>query len=67
MNLLQRIWRSSLGKKYLMALTGLALFGFVVGHLVGNLQVFGNPELINSYAYWACSPRWPSTWPRPSP
>ena len=28
MNLLQRIWRSSLGKKYLMALTGLALFGF---------------------------------------
>jgi len=28
MNLLQRVWRSSLGKKYLMALTGLALFGF---------------------------------------
>ena len=52
MNLLQRVWRSSLGKKYLMALTGLALFGFVVGHLVGNLQVFGNPELINSYAYF---------------
>ncbi len=52
MNLLQRVWRSSLGKKYLMALTGLALFGFVVGHLVGNLQVFGNPELINSYAHF---------------
>ena len=52
MNLLQRIWRSSLGKKYLMALTGLALFGFVVGHLLGNLQVFGKPELINAYAYF---------------
>lgn len=52
MNLSQRIWRSSLGKKYLMALSGLALFGFVVGHLLGNLQIFGKPELINSYAHF---------------
>lgn len=52
MNLLQRVWHSSLGKKYVMALTGIALFGFVVGHLLGNLQVFGKPELINSYAYF---------------
>lgn len=52
MNLLTRIWRSSLGKKYVMALTGIALFGFVIGHLVGNLQVFGNPELINTYAHF---------------
>lgn len=35
-----------------MALTGLALFAFVVGHLLGNLQVFGKPELINSYAHF---------------
>jgi len=52
MNLLTRIWRSSLGKKYVMALTGIALFGFVIGHLVGNLQVFGNPDLINTYAHF---------------
>ena len=33
-----------------MALTGLVLFGFVVGHLIGNLQVFlGSPEPINRY------------------
>ena len=33
-----------------MALTGLVLFGFVVGHLVGNLQVFlGSSEPINRY------------------
>jgi len=50
MNLLLRIWRSSLGKKYVMALTGAALFVFLIGHLVGNLQVFGKPELINRYA-----------------
>jgi succinate dehydrogenase / fumarate reductase, cytochrome b subunit len=35
-----------------MALTGLALFFFVIGHLIGNLQVFGPPELINSYAHF---------------
>jgi succinate dehydrogenase / fumarate reductase cytochrome b subunit len=40
MNLPLRIWRSSLGKKFLMALTGVILFGFVIGHLAGNLQIF---------------------------
>jgi succinate dehydrogenase / fumarate reductase cytochrome b subunit len=40
MNLPLRIWRSSLGKKFLMALTGLILFAFVIGHLLGNLQIF---------------------------
>ena len=52
MNLITRIWQSSLGKKYVMALTGLALFVFAVGHLLGNLQVFGPPELINTYAHF---------------
>lgn len=52
MNLPTRIWRSSLGKKYVMALTGVALFFFVIGHLVGNLQVFGQPEQINTYAHF---------------
>lgn len=52
MNIVDRIWNSSLGKKYLMALTGAALFVFLVGHLAGNLQVFGPPELINGYAHF---------------
>ena len=52
MNLLLRIWNSSLGKKYIMALTGAALFAFVIGHLIGNLQVFGPPEMINGYAHF---------------
>jgi len=52
MTLLDQLWRSSLGKKYVMAVTGLALFGFVVGHLVGNLQIFGPPDLINAYAHF---------------
>jgi len=33
-----------------MAVTGVILIGFVVGHLVGNLQVFGDPDHLNGYA-----------------
>lgn len=40
MNLAARIWSSTLGKKYLMAVTGVVLYGFVIGHLLGNLQIF---------------------------
>lgn len=43
-------WRSSIGGKVTMAVTGLLLFGFVVAHLLGNLQLLKGPEAINSYA-----------------
>ena len=46
------ILKSSLGRKFVMAATGVLLCLFVVGHLVGNLQVFGPPELINTYAHF---------------
>lgn len=49
MNTLVRLFTSSLGKKILMALTGAGLFLFVIGHLLGNLQVFLGPEAINRY------------------
>jgi succinate dehydrogenase / fumarate reductase cytochrome b subunit len=52
MSIVAGILKSSLGKKYIMAGTGVLLFLFVVGHLVGNLQVFGPPELINNYAHF---------------
>ncbi|HEY0550755.1 MAG TPA: succinate dehydrogenase cytochrome b subunit [Verrucomicrobiae bacterium] len=52
MNLFSRIWNSSLGKKYIMAITGCALFAFVVGHLIGNLQIFLGPEAINRYGHF---------------
>ena len=52
MNIIERTWNSSLGKKYVMAITGAGLFVFLIGHLVGNLQVFGPPELINGYAHF---------------
>jgi len=46
------LFRSTIGRKFLMALTGLILIGFVIGHLVGNLQVFSGPDRINGYAHF---------------
>jgi succinate dehydrogenase / fumarate reductase, cytochrome b subunit len=51
-NLLNRVFCSSLGKKYLMAGTGAVLFLFVLGHLIGNLQIFLGPEAINRYGHF---------------
>jgi succinate dehydrogenase / fumarate reductase cytochrome b subunit len=52
MSTLAGILNSSLGRKFVMAGTGGLLFLFVIGHLVGNLQIFGPPELINTYAHF---------------
>ncbi len=52
MNVITGLFRSSLGKKYLMAISGFALFLFVVGHMVGNLQIFLGPDTINEYGHF---------------
>jgi succinate dehydrogenase / fumarate reductase, cytochrome b subunit len=44
------LWRSTVGKKITMAVTGLILIGFVVFHMLGNLKVFQGPEAFNHYA-----------------
>lgn len=41
---------SSIGLKFLMALTGLMLLGFVGAHLLGNLLIYAGPEALNAYA-----------------
>jgi succinate dehydrogenase / fumarate reductase cytochrome b subunit len=43
-------YESTLGKKALMAVTGIILFGFVVGHMLGNLQIYLGAERLNAYA-----------------
>jgi succinate dehydrogenase / fumarate reductase, cytochrome b subunit len=47
---IRSFWRSTIGKKVVMAVTGLMLVGFVVGHMVSNLLVFQGPEAIDGYA-----------------
>jgi succinate dehydrogenase / fumarate reductase cytochrome b subunit len=44
-----RFWDSTNGKKAIMAVTGCVLFLFVIGHMIGNLQVFEGPDKINAY------------------
>lgn len=44
-----RFFKSSLAMKFVMALTGIALIGFVIAHLLGNLQVFLGAEALNAY------------------
>lgn len=51
MNWLYRAVSSSIGKKALMALTGLALCGFLVAHLAGNLLLYKSEQSYNDYAH----------------
>jgi len=50
MNRLALFWQSSVGKKAVMAATGLILVAYLITHVLANLLVFGGPERINRYA-----------------
>lgn len=49
---LVRFWRSAVGKKWVMAVSGIALLGFVLAHMVGNLKLFLGESHLNEYAEW---------------
>jgi succinate dehydrogenase / fumarate reductase cytochrome b subunit len=49
-NLVRAFFGSSIGKKWVVAITAIVLLGYVIGHLAGNLQIFAGPEKINAYA-----------------
>ncbi len=52
-----RFWEAPIGKKVVMAVTGVILFGYVIGHLLGNLQIYASdPQQINRYAGFLHSP-----------
>ena len=46
------LYRSAVGKKAVMAVTGILLFGFVLIHMIGNLKLYEGPKILNSYAGW---------------
>jgi succinate dehydrogenase / fumarate reductase cytochrome b subunit len=52
MNLIGDLLRASIGKKFVMTVTGVVLVVFITGHLIGNLQIFGSPDQINGYAHF---------------
>jgi succinate dehydrogenase / fumarate reductase cytochrome b subunit len=52
MDLVRTLFGSTIGRKLVMALTGVVLILFITGHLIGNLQVFEDPDRINGYAHF---------------
>lgn len=46
------LYQTSIGKKVLMAVTGLILFGYTFVHMYGNLHIFEGREHLNAYAHW---------------
>jgi succinate dehydrogenase / fumarate reductase cytochrome b subunit len=44
------LWRTMIGKKVVMAITGVVLVGFVIVDMVGNLKIFSGPDEINAYS-----------------
>jgi len=48
-NKIRSFWASSLGKKVVMAVTGIIMIGFLIMHMLGNLQAFEGPEKFNAY------------------
>src|SRR5215213_1664836 len=52
MTWLANFYRSAIGKKAVMAVTGVILFGCIFLHMVGNLKLYLGPEHMNDYARW---------------
>ena len=46
------LYRSAVGKKAVMAVTGIILFGFVLIHMIGNLKLYGGPQDLDNYGGW---------------
>ncbi|WP_275408637.1 succinate dehydrogenase cytochrome b subunit [Actinocatenispora rupis] len=49
---LRTLWRSTVGKKAVMASTGVIMLLFLIVHMAGNLKIFFGPTDFNSYAAW---------------
>ena len=45
-------WQSTNGKKVVMAVTGAIMFLFIIGHVLGNLQIFEGPAKLNAYGHF---------------
>jgi succinate dehydrogenase / fumarate reductase cytochrome b subunit len=50
MNAISTFWRSTIGKKVVMAVTGVLLIAFILSHVLANLLVFRGPEPMREYA-----------------
>lgn len=52
MNRILALWRSTVGKKVAMAITGAMLVIFLISHAISNMLVFVNPQHLDDYGTW---------------
>lgn len=62
MNRALRFWRSTVGKKIVMAVTGIIMIGFLILHAAGNLQIFEGANRLNSYSAFLHGPANEALW-----
>ncbi len=46
------LYSTAVGKKYVMAVSGMVLMVYVVAHMIGNLKLFFGAESLNAYSHW---------------
>jgi succinate dehydrogenase / fumarate reductase cytochrome b subunit len=46
------MWQTNIGKKWVMAVTGLLMMAFLLVHMLGNLKIFFGPTDFDHYAHW---------------
>jgi len=63
---LLEVYSTAVGKKYVMAITGIIGLGYIVAHMIGNLKAFFGPTALNEYGEWLREsllyPILPHTW-----
>lgn len=55
-------WHSTIGKKVVMAVTGIIGIGFLIAHVVGNLMIFRGPVVLNDYSHFLHGPAGELLW-----
>lgn len=56
MNRATRFWSSTVGKKIVMAVSGIIMIGFLILHMAGNLQLFESAAKLNAYSAFLHGP-----------
>ena len=46
------LYSTAVGKKYVMAISGMVLMGYVLAHMVGNLKLYFGAESLDAYSHW---------------
>src|ERR1700712_1145301 len=46
------LYSTAVGKKYVMAISGMVLMAFILAHMVGNLKLYFGATALDNYSHW---------------